>query len=174
MKKQTILARSIESLEGIQAPETIITRHLTEVSRSVQGIQKYIGALYEIKRPALIDTAHYYKTNYTNALKDLGMSAVQPVAPSMLRVVEEAPRPQNILKEEIIIDHVLLEQLASTNDVTTSTMPIATPDITSDLVNEDIASPIDEAQARLIAIRSEINKSSIPTKEAYADLTEAA
>lgn len=174
MKKQTILARSKESLEAIQAPETIITRHLVEVSRGVQGIQKYVGAMYEIKRPALVDTGHYYKTNYTNALKDLGMSAVQPVAQPILRLVENSPRKQNLLNEKIIIDRILLDQLAAPDDVTTNTMTVAAQDIASELLNEATPAPVDEAQARLITLRSEISKSSVPTKEAYADLTKAA
>lgn len=173
MKKQTILARSKESLEGIQAPETIITRHLVEVSRSIQGVHKYLGALYEIKRPALIETAHYYKTDYTEARKYLGTSAVQPVAQPMLRLVKDAPRPQNLLNEEIIIDHVLLEQLAAPDDVTTTSMPVTAQDTVPETVVDEVA-PLTEAQAKLYVLRSEISDSAISIEKAYYDLTKAA
>ncbi len=177
MKKQTIFARSVESLESLRGPETIITRHLVEVSRSVGGIQYYVGALYELNQPAPVETGHYYQTGWPEYLMHLGDSAVQPVAQPVLRAVENVPRTRTIPGDEVIIGQRLLDQLQSpTNESLESLVPVQSLPIDAPVPVGivEISAGMTGQQRLLNELRAAALSASIPQGEAHDNIAKAA
>ena len=161
-----------ETLQGLHGPELAIPTRLHIVRQNLVTFEPLVEGMNAVRQP--VSMGHNYDNPaYRQVLDSLAPRAVEPVTRPMLRLVKDTPRPQNLLKEELVIDQVLFDQLAAKEEVAPVIAPVV-QDIPTEPVIAIEAASLDEAQAKLNALRSEINESSIPTKEAYADLTKAA